>query len=318
MATPTYQVFAIKYAHVGRKAWGNFVDGDPHEDWDMPLDYYVWAIVGGGRTFVVDTGFDAPMAKKRDRKIVHPVEAGLEAQHVAVEVHPRRLHGGSGRHAEIQQVDQYLGHRAADAVGAAGTQRETGTVREFDHRRRHHGGQPRTLPPALESPVVEVLFAEHVVQHDARAGQHVAATFAIGGGQAGDVALPVLLAEDAALIRHQSQLADDARDCALVIEALSETLFSQVAVDGHTLRASLLRGQPRALRVGVLRLFILRATGQVPGRAELTQLDRALCSDRGEVWLASDVSVRASGDGHLLVCARDPHGGTGGTDGNTA
>ena len=30
MATPTYQIFAIKYAHVGRKAWGNFVDGDPH------------------------------------------------------------------------------------------------------------------------------------------------------------------------------------------------------------------------------------------------------------------------------------------------
>jgi glyoxylase-like metal-dependent hydrolase (beta-lactamase superfamily II) len=77
--TPHYQVFAIKYAQVGRKAWGNFVDGDPHEDWDMPLDYYVWAIVGGGRTLVVDTGFDSPMAQKRDRKIVHPVEEGLAA-----------------------------------------------------------------------------------------------------------------------------------------------------------------------------------------------------------------------------------------------
>ena len=62
MTTPHYQVFAIKYAQVGRKAWGNFVDGDPHEDWDMPLDYFVWAIVGDGRTFVVDTGFDMPMA----------------------------------------------------------------------------------------------------------------------------------------------------------------------------------------------------------------------------------------------------------------
>jgi len=90
MATPTYRIFAIKYAHVGRKAWGNFVDGDPHEDWDMPLDYFVWAIVGNGRTFVVDTGFDAPMAKKRDRKIVHPVEDGLEA----VGVH----------HADVQDV----------------------------------------------------------------------------------------------------------------------------------------------------------------------------------------------------------------------
>ena len=93
MSTPTYQIFAIKYAQVGRKAWGNFVDGDPHEDWDMPLDYYVWAIVGGGRTFVVDTGFDAPMAKKRDRKIVHPVEEGLAAVGI--------------RHADVEDVDRH-------------------------------------------------------------------------------------------------------------------------------------------------------------------------------------------------------------------
>jgi glyoxylase-like metal-dependent hydrolase (beta-lactamase superfamily II) len=79
MTTPVYEVFAIKYAEVGRKAWGNFVDGDPHEDSDMPLDYFVWAIVGGGRTLVVDTGFDKPMGEKRGRRIVHPVEEGLEA-----------------------------------------------------------------------------------------------------------------------------------------------------------------------------------------------------------------------------------------------
>ncbi len=79
MSTPHYEIFAIKYAQVGRKAWGNFIDGDPHEDSDMPLDYFVWAVVGDGRTIVVDTGFDATMAKKRDRKIVHPVEEGLEA-----------------------------------------------------------------------------------------------------------------------------------------------------------------------------------------------------------------------------------------------
>jgi glyoxylase-like metal-dependent hydrolase (beta-lactamase superfamily II) len=90
MATPAYQIFAIKYAHVGRKAWGNFVDGDPHEDSDMPLDYYVWAIVGNGRTFVVDTGFDAPMARKRERTIVHPVDEGLGAVGV--------------RHADVSDV----------------------------------------------------------------------------------------------------------------------------------------------------------------------------------------------------------------------
>lgn len=98
-----YQIYAIKYAEVGRKAWGNFIDGDPHENSDMPLDYFVWAIVGNGRTFVVDTGFDQTMAKKRDRKIVHPVDEGLEAigvRHTDVEnvivTHMHYDHCGNG------------------------------------------------------------------------------------------------------------------------------------------------------------------------------------------------------------------------------
>lgn len=90
MSTPTYAIYAIKYAHVGRKAWGNFIDGDPHEDSDMPLDYFVWAIVGNGRTIVVDTGFDAPMAAKRGREIYRPVEEGLEAVGI--------------RHADVRDV----------------------------------------------------------------------------------------------------------------------------------------------------------------------------------------------------------------------
>ncbi|HEY8519434.1 MAG TPA: N-acyl homoserine lactonase family protein [Gammaproteobacteria bacterium] len=79
MSEPLYEVYAIKYAHLSRKAYGNFVGADPHEDADMPLDYFVWAIVGQGRTFVVDTGFDEAMARKRGRRIVNPVEQGLEA-----------------------------------------------------------------------------------------------------------------------------------------------------------------------------------------------------------------------------------------------
>ena len=79
MSTPVYEVYAIKYARLARKAYGNFIDGDPHDDSDMPLDYFVWAITGNGRTIVVDTGFDAAMAEKRGRTITHPVEEGLEA-----------------------------------------------------------------------------------------------------------------------------------------------------------------------------------------------------------------------------------------------
>lgn len=74
----TYELYAIRYAHLARTARHNFIDGDPH-DGPMPLDYYVWAIVGADRSFVLDTGFDAAMAQQRGRTLVRPVEAGLRA-----------------------------------------------------------------------------------------------------------------------------------------------------------------------------------------------------------------------------------------------
>ena len=76
---PVYRIYAIRYAHLPRKAYGNFIGADPHEDSDMPLDYFVWAIVGEERAIVVDTGFDAEVARQRGRTLVQPVEAGLEA-----------------------------------------------------------------------------------------------------------------------------------------------------------------------------------------------------------------------------------------------
>lgn len=75
---PAYELYAIRYAHLERTARHNFIDGDPH-DGPMPLDYYVWAIVGGGRQWVLDTGFDATMAAQRRRQLVRPVGEGLRA-----------------------------------------------------------------------------------------------------------------------------------------------------------------------------------------------------------------------------------------------
>jgi len=76
---PLYEIYAVKYAELSRKAFSNFIGADAHETSDMPLDYYVWAIVGESSVYVVDTGFDAAMAAKRGRTIVNPVERGLEA-----------------------------------------------------------------------------------------------------------------------------------------------------------------------------------------------------------------------------------------------
>ena len=43
----------------------------------MPLDYFVWAIVGTKRSFIFDTGFDVARAAKRDRTLLRPVGEGL-------------------------------------------------------------------------------------------------------------------------------------------------------------------------------------------------------------------------------------------------
>ena len=50
MTTDSYEVYAVRYAHHDRRASENFLGGDPH-DGPMPLDYFVWAIIGVTRTF---------------------------------------------------------------------------------------------------------------------------------------------------------------------------------------------------------------------------------------------------------------------------
>jgi glyoxylase-like metal-dependent hydrolase (beta-lactamase superfamily II) len=74
----SYEIYAIKYAHHERRASENFIGGDPH-DVPMPLDYFVWAIVGEDRTFAVDTGFDLEMGQKRERTMLQTPAEGLKA-----------------------------------------------------------------------------------------------------------------------------------------------------------------------------------------------------------------------------------------------
>lgn len=83
---PEYEVYAVKYARRDGMRQGNFLFKDPH-DGPGPLDYFVWAIVGGGRTIVVDLGFDAVEAQRRGRQLLRcPSEGlrmiGIEAERV--------------------------------------------------------------------------------------------------------------------------------------------------------------------------------------------------------------------------------------------
>jgi glyoxylase-like metal-dependent hydrolase (beta-lactamase superfamily II) len=71
-----YEIFAVRYARHERRAAENFLGGDPHNE-PMPLDYFVWAIVGPENTYVVDTGFNAAVGKKRGREVLRCPSEGL-------------------------------------------------------------------------------------------------------------------------------------------------------------------------------------------------------------------------------------------------
>ena len=86
VSSDIYQIYAVRYAHHHRMARDNFYGGDPH-DGPMPLDYFVWAVVGESRTLIFDTGFDAAMAKKRGREFLLPPRDGL----LAIGVDPDRV-----------------------------------------------------------------------------------------------------------------------------------------------------------------------------------------------------------------------------------
>ncbi len=77
MSTPEpFEVYAIRYAHLDRRASENFIGGDPH-DGPMPLDYFIWAMAGKEQTFILDTGFDAGMAARRKRKLLNDPKQSL-------------------------------------------------------------------------------------------------------------------------------------------------------------------------------------------------------------------------------------------------
>ena len=79
MTADTYEIYAVRYAHHHRLARESFLAADPHDDSPMPLDYFVWAIVGENRTLILDTGFDEAMAKKRKREFLRAPRDGLLA-----------------------------------------------------------------------------------------------------------------------------------------------------------------------------------------------------------------------------------------------
>lgn len=72
-----YAVYAIRYATLQKRASENFIGGDPH-DGPMPMDYFVWVAVSKSKTWIIDTGFNAAMAKQRKREFLRCPTEGLK------------------------------------------------------------------------------------------------------------------------------------------------------------------------------------------------------------------------------------------------
>lgn len=155
---PRYEIHAVRYAHHDRRASENFLGGDPH-DVNMPLDYYVWAVVGNGRTYIVDTGFTREQAVKRKRDLLRPPGEGLQA----IGIDPDRVE------------DVILSHMHYDHAGNLDLfpkARFHIQDREMEYCTGRSMGHPSlsfSFEPAHVTAMIQRIFAGRAVFHDGNA-----------------------------------------------------------------------------------------------------------------------------------------------------
>jgi glyoxylase-like metal-dependent hydrolase (beta-lactamase superfamily II) len=162
MSGPRYEVYAIKYAQHARRASENFIGGDPH-DGPMPLDFFVWLIRGDGREIVVDTGFSAATAARRQRDHLRCPTAGLRLLNVdsktikdVVITHLHYDHVGNfdlfpaaDFHLQDKEMQYATGRHMAQPVfrGAFDVEDVVGMVRNtYAGRVKFHDGDASIVP----------------------------------------------------------------------------------------------------------------------------------------------------------------------------
>jgi glyoxylase-like metal-dependent hydrolase (beta-lactamase superfamily II) len=164
MPPTPYQVYAVKYGENSAPRARLFIDGggDDHES-IMDMDFFVWAIIGDERTWVVDTGFSGTDAAQRNRRLVRPVAEALATVGVdaatATDVIITHLHydhvGGAEQfpmarfHLQDAEMAYATGrHMTKSAFGHAYTgEHIAGMVRNvFDQRVVFHDGDEDLAP----------------------------------------------------------------------------------------------------------------------------------------------------------------------------
>ncbi len=122
--------------------------------------------------------------------------------------------------------------------------------------------------------------------------------------------LPVLRDEEAEVVKHLADLADDAREMNDLVTGLAQDWIAQHLhrAPGEAVHHSALdplRALPSALRSLVLALWTTEVTGSEPGRAHRAELGQLLRTGRGTALLGHGWAARV--DGETLVFEKRDH-----------
>ncbi len=175
MPTPEYEVFALRYARADDRTQGDVLIYPDDHAAPMPLDFYIWAIRGGGRTIVLDTGFDEASGRRRNRQVRRsPIAAlkniGIDAAEVKDVVLSHMHWDHAGHWAEFPKATFHL--QDAEMAYCTG-------------RCMCHEPLRRTFDVEQVTTAVRHVFAERVRFHDGTAEIAPGITLHLVGGHSG-------------------------------------------------------------------------------------------------------------------------------------
>ncbi|TDH64514.1 N-acyl homoserine lactonase family protein [Dankookia rubra] len=150
-----HDLYALRYARRDARRAEHFIGGDPH-DAPMPMDYFIWAAVGGGKAWIIDTGFTAEVAARRKREYLRcPVDSlrllGIDPDAVedVIISHMHYDHVGS-----FHKFRQARFHLQEEEIRYA-------TGRYMCHHRLRHSFEVEDV-----AGIIRMTFADRVVFHD--------------------------------------------------------------------------------------------------------------------------------------------------------
>jgi glyoxylase-like metal-dependent hydrolase (beta-lactamase superfamily II) len=73
-----WEVYALKYADRDNRTRADSFIFDDNHDAPHPMDYFVWVLKHDGEVILVDTGYDAAEARRRERPILREPGAALQ------------------------------------------------------------------------------------------------------------------------------------------------------------------------------------------------------------------------------------------------